>query len=61
MNDLKGVVVGLGATPWQMDLRGPQPSKWDEKKGKNYNPNDLTVLPLRKETHNKGFLSSSPR
>lgn len=32
MNDLKGVVVGVGATPWQMDLRGPQPSKWDEKK-----------------------------
>lgn len=32
MNDLKGVVVGVGATPWQMDLRGLQPSKWDEKK-----------------------------
>lgn len=58
----KGCLWGVGKPPcWQMDLNGLTHQSEMTRKKKNNNSNDLTVLWLRKENDNKGFLPSSPR
>lgn len=58
----KGCVWGLGEPPrWQMGLDGLSHQSDTTRKKKTNDSNDLTCLPLVKETNNKGSLPSSPR